>query len=77
MRSLHSAAVLEAPLVGLVPSRSSFRRPAAPVALLPTVRATLDGLEVSESTWDEWVACEARRQGQLAASGAGDSLTRR
>lgn len=49
----------------------STARPAAPpqrrgAEPLSQLRASLDGLEVRDSTWDEWLACQ-RSQPQPAA----------
>lgn len=58
----------------------SPQRPRAPRATVqgasqPQQRATLDGLEVRDSSWDEWVAAELaeaeQRKAQLHDAGEG------
>lgn len=68
MRFMHSNAVLQTRPMGLEASFSPPPRKSAAVALLPTARASLDGLEVSDSTWDEWVDCEARCRARMAVA---------
>lgn len=51
--------------------RPPFTPSRTPVSASSTQRATLDGLEVRDSSWDEWVAAEALlREQQPPRAGA-------
>jgi hypothetical protein len=55
--------------------RPRVPRSTAAGATTPQQRATLDGLEVRDSSWDEWVACEQaeaqQRKADLLEAGEG------
>lgn len=64
-RALPDHAAMRSPLPSL--QRPPSRQPVANWQLQQ--RATLEGLEVSDSTWEEWVAC-AERQAQPKLPGS-------
>lgn len=51
------------PPTGRSPQAQQPGSPRFSLLPLPGARASLEGLEVRDSTWDEWLACDgARRQ---------------